>query len=96
MTDEIDVVRDEDGVTLFGSDAAVDRFLTANDLPSRQFDLPRLSQTLSGASGAVNTAAQIAAGSGRWVKLTKESAKALDKFSAMKGLFCRVSPCHRH
>ncbi len=40
MTDEIDVVRDEDGVTLFGSDAAVERFLTANDLPSRQFDLP--------------------------------------------------------
>jgi hypothetical protein len=91
MTDEIDVVRDEDGVTFFGSNTAIERFLSANDLPSRQFDLPRLSQTLSGASGAANAAAQVAAGSGRWVKLTKESAKALDKFSAMKGSSAGVS-----
>jgi len=91
MNDEIDVVRDEDGVTFFGSNTAIERFLSANDLPSRQFDLPRLSQTLSGASGAANAAAQVAAGSGRWVKLTKESAKALDKFSAMKGSSAGVS-----
>ena len=47
--------------------------------------LPRLGSTLSAAAGAAQTGSEIAASSGRWVKLTPQSAQALKKYPLMKG-----------
>ncbi|MFJ2980736.1 hypothetical protein ACIPEP_17950 [Curtobacterium sp. NPDC087082] len=84
MTDEIEIVRDDDGVAVIGDPAAIERFLSSNGLPSRHLDLPRGSHLSSAGSMASQAGAGMAA-SGRWVKLTKESAKALKDFPTMKG-----------
>lgn len=84
MTDEIEIVRDGDGVAFLGDPAAVERFLSSNGLASRALTLPSSSQAASAGSMAAQAGAGIAA-SGRWVKLTRESAKALKDFPAMRG-----------
>ena len=84
MTDEIEVVRDDEGVAIIGDPSAVERFLSSNGLASRELTLPRWSEVSSSGSMAAQAGAGLAA-SGRWVKLTKDSAKALKDFPAMKG-----------
>ncbi|NHA70111.1 hypothetical protein [Phycicoccus flavus] len=82
---EIEVISDGDGVALIGDVAEIDRFLAAEDLPSRDLGLPRLSTAMSAGSGAAQAGAGVAANSGRWIKLTEESAKHLAKLDPMKG-----------
>ena len=53
----------------------VERFLVSEGLPSKDLGLPRLGSTLSAVAGAAQAGSEIAANSGRWVKLTKELAK---------------------
>ncbi|MEG8036899.1 hypothetical protein QP157_16745 [Sphingomonas sp. LR61] len=84
MTDEIEVVRDDEGVAIIGDPTAVERFLSSNGLASRELTLPRWSEVSSSGSMAAQAGAGLSA-SGRWVKLTKDSAKALKDFPAMKG-----------
>ncbi|WIB78769.1 hypothetical protein DEJ28_06650 [Curtobacterium sp. MCPF17_002] len=84
MTDEIEIIRDEDGVAIIGDPNAVERFLSSTGLTSRELAVPGLSQAASTGSMAAQAGAGLAA-SGRWVKLTRESAKALKDFPAMKG-----------
>jgi hypothetical protein len=48
-------------------------------LPSKDLDLPRLGKVLSTGGAATQAGAEIAANSGRWVKLTEESAQAMKK-----------------
>ncbi|WP_267424863.1 MULTISPECIES: hypothetical protein [unclassified Curtobacterium] len=91
MADEIDFINDGDGVAIIGEASAVDRFLVSNGLESRGFDLPKLSQAYSIGSGAAGAGAEIAANAGRWVKLTKDSAKAMQHSSLMKGSSAGVS-----
>jgi hypothetical protein len=54
-------------------------------LPSKALGLPRLSSVLSAGAGTAQTGTELAATSGRWVKLTEESAKAIKKYDLMKG-----------
>lgn len=86
MSDEFEVIADENGIALIGDSAAVDRFLASSGLPSTALDLSRLlnSRVSSGASMALKGAEGVAA-SGRWVKLTAESAKILKHGQMMKG-----------
>jgi hypothetical protein len=63
---------------------AVERFLVSEGLPSKDLGLPRLGSALSAVAGAAQAGSEIAASSGRWVKLTKESAQALKKYQLMK------------
>lgn len=91
LSDEIDLISDEDGVAIIGNATAVDRFLTSNGLASRDLDLPKLSQAYSLGSGAAGAGAEISANAGRWVKLTKESAKAMRHSQLMKGSSSGVS-----
>lgn len=73
MESEIQLLSDGDGLAVIGSSKAVEQFLAAERLQSRDLSLPRLSAALS-AGGAIGQASsEIAASSGRWVKLTKES-----------------------
>lgn len=76
--DEIELISDGDGVAVVGEPGAVERFMAATGLE-------RLgSQSLRGVFGSGANLAQagseIAANSGRWVKLTQESAANLKRF----------------
>ena len=84
MDNEIQLISDGDGLAVIGSPTAVERFLVSEGLPSKDLGLPRLGSTLSAVAGAAQTGSEIAANSGRWVKLTEQSAQALKKYKLMK------------
>ncbi|MEO3765353.1 hypothetical protein [Streptomyces sp. B8F3] len=90
MDDEIQLITDGDGLTVVGNEAAVERFLVSEGLLPKDFRPRGLGHTLGTLAGLAQAGADIAAGSGRWVKLTKESAQLVDKYglrrSARTGL----------
>ncbi|MEV5337065.1 MULTISPECIES: hypothetical protein [Actinomycetes] len=76
---EIELVIDGDGISLIGRREPVEEFIEANGLRSRELDLSKL-KTAFGAGAAVTKAgSEIAANSGRWMKLTEESWAAAQK-----------------
>lgn len=83
MTDEtpgeIQVISDGDGLAVIGPPAAVERFVAATGLPSRELDLRRLTPAVSKGSAAMQVASEVSANAGRWMKLTEESARAVQK-----------------
>ncbi|MFJ3586492.1 hypothetical protein ACIPPS_30295 [Streptomyces sp. NPDC090127] len=90
MDDEIRLISDGDGLTVIGNQAAVERFLVSEGLPAKDLASRRLRAALGNSAGATQGASEIAAHSGRWVKLTKESAQRVDTYglreSAATGL----------
>ncbi|MEU8195591.1 hypothetical protein AB0C10_17580 [Microbispora amethystogenes] len=80
MDDEIQLISDGDGLAVIGDPTAVERFLVSEGLPSKDLGLPRLSPVLRTGSGAAQAGSKIAADSGRWVKLTQESAQLVNKY----------------
>ncbi|MER5482353.1 hypothetical protein ABT024_03935 [Streptomyces sp. NPDC002812] len=90
MDDEIQLIRDGDGLAVIGNQAAVERFLISEGLPSQHLGPRRFRSALGNAAGVAQGGSDIAAGSSRWVKLTKESARSIDKYglreSATTGL----------
>lgn len=86
MSDEIELVSDGDGLAVIGDDAAVERFLSSAGVPSRDLGLgSRLGDAARTGSSLAQSASEATAQSGRWVKLTKESAEALELGTAMTG-----------
>ncbi|MEU9832020.1 hypothetical protein AB0D67_10830 [Streptosporangium sp. NPDC048047] len=85
MDDDIQLLSDDDGVAVIGSPTAVERFLASVGLPSKDLGLPRLRSVLGAAAEAAQAGSGIAAESGRWVKLTEQSARALKDHKLMKG-----------
>jgi len=86
MSSEMEFVGDGDGVAIFGDPREIELFLSTAGVASKQIALrPSAGSILSTGSGAAQTGSQIAANSGRWVKLTEESVKALKLGKAMKG-----------
>jgi hypothetical protein len=84
MDDEIQLISDGDGLAVIGDPVAVERFLVSEGLQSRDLGLPRLATVLSAGAAAAQAGSEIAANSGRWVKLTKESARLVDKHGLRK------------
>jgi len=86
MGNEIELVADGDGLAVIGDSADVDRFLLDRGLgavPSKVLDVRRLS-SFAGTSGtALRVGSEVAANSGRWVKLTAESAQAVKQYGLM-------------
>lgn len=86
MSNEIELVSDGDGLSVIGAPADVERFMLSaglDNVPSRELDLRRL-RSFSGSGGAaLGVAADIAQNSGRWVKLTEQSAQAVKDFGLM-------------
>lgn len=78
--DDIVLIDDGEGLAVIGSDAVVEQFLLAEGLPSRDLQLPRLTHALRAGAVGAEVAAGVAENSGRWVKLTKESAALVDKY----------------
>jgi len=85
MDNEIQLISDGDGLAVIGDPTAVERFLVSEGLPSKDLGLQRLGSVLSTGAAAAQAGSEIAANSGRWVKLTKESAESLNKYNLMKG-----------
>lgn len=86
MTDEIELISDGDGVAVIGESSAVERFLSAAGVASRDLELQkRLGPTLSTGAAFAQTGSQVAENAGRWVKLTEASAKAMQAGDLMKG-----------
>ena len=79
MDSEIQMISDGDGLAVIGDPAAVERFLVAEGLASTDLGLPRLGDVMRTGAVAAQAGSEIAANSGRWVKLTKESAELVKK-----------------
>lgn len=82
---EVQLVADEHGLAVLGSPAAVERFLASEGLvasgrTSSGLGVGRLRGLITTGSAATQAGSEIAAHSGRWVKLTGDSAKAMKKY----------------
>lgn len=75
--DELQLISDGSGLAVIGDAGAVDRFLTEKGLAGRPMDLSRIAPALGKLGLAAQAGGVIAQSSGRWVKLSAESAKAL-------------------
>lgn len=77
MDDAIELVSDGDGLAIVGDRSAVERYLRSAGLwtDSRELDLGRLRPLLILGSDVAQAASDIATKSGRWIKLTEESAR---------------------
>ena len=84
MDDEIQLISDGDGLAVIGDPAAVERFLVSEGLSSRDLGLPRLGAVFGAGAAVAQAGSQMAAGSGRWVKLTEESARRVSKYGLRK------------
>jgi hypothetical protein len=80
MDDEIELVSDGDGLAVIGHPVAVERFLVSERLSAKDLGLHRLGSVLNAGSGVAQAGSEIAAHSGRWVQLTRESAQAVSKY----------------
>lgn len=80
MSDELQLISDENGLAVFGDAAVVDRFLASEGLAtSRALSLPSAKGVLLAGSTAAEAVSALATDSGRWVKLTQESADLIAK-----------------
>jgi hypothetical protein len=80
MDNEIQLISDGDGLAVIGDPTAVERFLVSEGLPSKDLGLQRLGPALGNVAGIAQAGSEITANSGRWVKLTKESAQLVNKY----------------
>lgn len=85
MDTEIQLISDGDGLAVIGNPRHVEHFLASEGLLSLSKDLgsPRLGPLLRAGATVAQAGAEIAATSGRWVKLTEESARLVKKFGLM-------------
>ncbi|MDP7706852.1 hypothetical protein [Mycobacterium sp. TY815] len=86
MGNEIELVSDGDGLAVIGDTADVERFLLDQGLdraPSKVLDVRRLSSFAGTGGAALQVGSEVAANSGRWVKLTAESAQAVKQYGLM-------------
>lgn len=84
MGSEIELVSNGDGLAVIGHSTDVERFFLSSGLdraPSRELNLHRLWSFSGTAGAAAQMSADVATNSGRWVKLTAESAEAVKKFT---------------
>lgn len=86
MGNEIHLISDGDGLAVIGTPTDIDRFLASQGLdhtPSKDLNLQRLGSFLNTGAAAAQAGSHIAANSGRWVKLTANSAEAVRKYGLM-------------
>ncbi|QEO14959.1 hypothetical protein FLP10_11420 [Agromyces intestinalis] len=86
MSDEIELISDGAGLAVIGEPSAVERFLRARGLLTFTEDLGlhRLGALAQAVDGIAGGASEIAANSGRWLKLTEESAAVVQEFGLME------------
>ena len=75
VDDEIELISDDDGLAVIGEPTAVERFMDATGLST--LESQPLGLALAAGASATKVGAEVAASSGRWLKLTAESAEKL-------------------
>jgi hypothetical protein len=82
----IQLISDGDGLAVIGEPTAVEKFLRSAGqwAASKELDLHRLKPLLGIGSDVVQAASDIAANSGRWIKLTEESARLRKEHGLME------------
>ncbi|MFJ5956577.1 hypothetical protein ACIQC5_11545 [Paenarthrobacter sp. NPDC092416] len=85
MEENVELIATEDSLAVIGSKDAVRRFIDATGLSSLASDLelPRLETLLSSSAVVAESASQIAANSGMYLKLTAKSADKVKKLGLM-------------
>ena len=94
MNKEIQLISDNDGLAVIGNSTDVERFLLdqgLNGTPSKDLDLHRLRSVLGTGGATAQVGSELAANSGRWVKLTAESAEAVKQCGLIATKTPRVS-----
>jgi hypothetical protein len=81
MDDELELISDGDGLAVLGNPSAVERFMASVGLSDAGSS--RVGAAFSTGGAAAKAGSEIAANSGRWVKLTKESAQAVQERGLM-------------
>ncbi|MEU7056741.1 hypothetical protein [Streptomyces sp. NPDC046197] len=84
MDNEIQLISDGDGLAVIGNPTDVDRFLVSEGLASQDLGLERLKSAVGTGAVVAQAGSEIAANSGRWVKLTRESAQSVEKYGLRK------------
>lgn len=85
MDNEISLINDGDGIAVIGDPKAVEAFLKANRLESRELGIQRFRPIVAHAGAALQGGSEVAANAGRWIKLTEKSAEILKQGTAMAG-----------
>ncbi|WP_411082582.1 hypothetical protein [Streptomyces sp. cmx-18-6] len=87
MDNTIQLVSDDDGLAVIGSRTDVEGFLASEGLLASAKDLGRrrLRPLLRAGAVAAQAGSGIAAESGRWLKMTEESARLVKEFGLMEG-----------
>lgn len=79
MTGEVQAIRGEDGLLLIGEPDDVERLVEAQGWRSRRLDSAAMTRLTGLAATGLHGGAAWAAGSGRWVQLTAESAQKVSE-----------------
>jgi rRNA processing protein Krr1/Pno1 len=80
MDNEIQLISDDDGLAVIGNAADVERFVVSEGLSSKDLGLQRLKSVVGTGAVVAQAGSEIAADSGRWVKLTPKSAQLVQKY----------------
>lgn len=78
-TQSVTIIQDEQGIVFLGDAGTIDLWLKDEGFDSKAFTAKAV-QTISSASKGTQAAGNAMAESGRWVKLTKESAELVAKY----------------
>ncbi|MCC5953681.1 MAG: hypothetical protein JJU45_16435 [Acidimicrobiia bacterium] len=81
MDDEVELISDGDGLAVIGKSTAVERFIASTGLSNA--GSIRSSAAFSAGASVAQTGSEVVANSGRWVKLTEESAHTVSQFGLM-------------
>jgi hypothetical protein len=79
LDNEVELISDGEGLAVIGNPTAVERFMTSVGLSSNAGSPPLGAVFRAGASVA-QAGSEVAANSGRWLKLTEESARKVKDF----------------
>ncbi|MEV4680703.1 hypothetical protein [Streptomyces kurssanovii] len=93
MDNKVQLISDGDGLTVIGDPTDVEHFLASEGLLSLSKDLvgPRLAALLRIGAVVARAGSEIAAHSGRWLKLTEESAHLYKKYGLMESKLPGIS-----
>lgn len=80
----VQLISDGDGLAVIGNPTAVELFLAAERLASKDLNLPRLGAVFKAGAQVAEAYSELATMSGRWVQLTKESAHLIEKHGLRK------------
>ena len=79
VSNEIQLISDGDGLAVIGDPAAVERYLVEEGLMQTSVPLPKVTELFRHVSTGTQDVAGIQQHSGRWIKMTKESAQLVSK-----------------